>query len=265
MKPFIAIAAAFPAEIKPLIKRLEGPITHQLESFSFLQGQIANKRVLLAISGVGRSNSYNMTKVLVKNFPLSLIISTGTAGALQPHLQSGDIVVADQLFISKSDDIRNCNAHDLAKKAVSAYQVEKALIQLSLKTLEATQLRYKIGSIITVDMAITQLSEKCTLGNNLNCLAVEMESAAIAKVAEDEGLPFLAIRSISDSMQHNIDKAIQLYEHLKDKRSIAKRLFYMLKSPQGSLQLLKLRNNSLKAAASLEKFFLHFLSNAQVN
>jgi adenosylhomocysteine nucleosidase len=265
MKPFIVIAAALPEEIKPLIKRLEGPITHQLEGFNFLQGQIDNKRVLLAISGVGRNNSHIMTKILVKNFPLSLIISTGTAGALQAHLQPGDIVVADQLFISKSDDKKNCKAHDIVKKAVSVCQVEKALIQMSLKALEATQLRYIIGSFITVDMAITHISEKCTLGNNLNCLAVEMESSAIAKIAEDEGLAFLAIRSISDSMQDNIDKAIQLYEHLKDKRSIAKRLFYMLKSPQGSLQLLKLRNNSLKAAASLEKFFLHFLSNVQIN
>ena len=211
MKPFIAIAAAFSGEIKPLINRIEGLTTHQFENFNFLQGQICSKRVLLAISGMGILNAHNMARILVKNFPLSLIISTGTAGALQPKLQSGDIVLANQLFISKSNDQGNCNANNIIKKAISVYQVENNLIQLSLKAIEATMLRHKIGSFLTVDKVITQIAEKRMLGNNLDCIAVEMESAAIAEIAKESELPFLAIRSISDSMQDNIDKAMQLY------------------------------------------------------
>jgi adenosylhomocysteine nucleosidase len=264
MKPFIAIAAAFSGEIKPLINRTEGLISHQFENFNFLQGQICNKRVILAISGMGILNAHNMAISLVKNFPLSLIISTGTAGALQSQLQSGDIVLANQLFISKSSNQGNCESNTIIKKATSVYQVESNLIQLSLKTIEATMLRYKIGSLLTVDKVITQIAEKRMLGNNLGCIAVEMESAAIAEIAKENELPFFAIRSISDSMQDNIDKAIQLYEQIRDKPHILKRLLYTLKNPQGSLQLFKLRNNYHRATTSLEKFFIQFLSNPQL-
>ncbi len=264
MKPFIAITAAFSGEIKPLINRMDGLTTHKFENFNFLQGQICNKRVLLAISGMGILNAHNMAISLVKNFPLSIIISTGTAGALQSQLQSGDIVLANQLFISKSKDQGNCKANDIIKKAVSVYQVENNLMQLSLKAIEATMQRYKMGSFLTVDKVIAQIAEKRMLGNNLDCIAVEMESAAIAEIAKETELPFLAIRSISDSMQDNIDKAIQLYERIKDKPNIIKKLFYALKNPHGSLQLLKLRKNCLKATTSLAEFFIQFLSNPQV-
>jgi len=264
MESLIAIVAAFHAEIKPLINRLEGVTIHRRHGFSFLQGYINKKRVLLAISGMGRNNALTMTKTLVNHFPLSLIISTGTSGALQPHLQAGDIIVADRLFLAEPAQEKSSTISMTAHKIRSVYKVQKALIELSLKVLESSTFRYNIGPLITVDNVIGNIEAKRKLGENLNCLAVEMESAAIAQVAKEKRLPFLAIRSISDSLMDNIEKAIQLYDNIKEDTSLFKRFIMMLRYPRESLELMKLRKNCSKAAASLEKFFLQFLAKVSI-
>lgn len=259
MEPMIAIVAAFYQEIKPLINRLEGLIIHRRHGFSFLQGYLDKRRVLIAISGMGINNAKSMTEVLANNFPLSLIISTGTAGALQPHLRAGDIVLADRLFLAEIAGEKNCQVSTINSKAVLVCKVQKKLIQLSLKALETSIFRYNLGAFLTVDKVIGGTEAKRALGKSLNCLAVEMESAVIAAIAKEKGLPFFAIRSISDSLEDNIDNAIQLYEKIKDNSSLFKRLLLALRHPRGSLELVKLIKNCSKAIASIETFILQFL------
>ena len=260
MEPIIAIVAAFDEEIKPLINRLVGLIIHRRHGFSFLQGYIDKKKVLLAISGMGRNKAQAMTETLVNNFPLSLIISTGIAGALKPHLQAGDIVLADRLFLAEPAKEENCMVSEINNNAVFIYKVPKKLIQLSLKTLETSMLRYNIGSFVTVDKVIGQTKAKRILGESLDCLAVEMESAAIATIAKQKGVPFLAVRSISDTLKDNIDKAIRLYENIKNDFGFWKRLLLLLRHPRESLELIKLRKNCSKATISIEKFILQLLN-----
>jgi adenosylhomocysteine nucleosidase len=52
--------------------------------------------------------------------------------------------------------------------------------------------------ILTVDHLVTDPAEKCQLGGSHD--AVDMESAAVAAVCDENGVPFLAVRAVSDTV-----------------------------------------------------------------
>ena len=259
MESLIAIISALYQEIKPLSKRLNNLTIHRRQGFSFLQGFIADKRILLVNSGMGRNNSRALMEVLVSNFPISLIISVGYAGALKPFLQAGDIVLADKLYLMQPSHEAECPIEITDKKTTLIYRVDEKLLNLALKALQASQLKYYLGSFLTVDRIIGKPKEKRVLGEKLKPLAVDMETAAIARIAKKKGLPFIALRSISDSLEDNIARTIK-FKKLKDNASFLKCFFLLLKHPRESLELIKLKKNCSKASEFLEKIILQMLN-----
>jgi adenosylhomocysteine nucleosidase len=64
---------------------------------------LADRKVILLKSGVGKVNAAVATQVLIDRFGIDAIIFTGIAGSLVPHLKQGDIVISN--FVVQHDSV----------------------------------------------------------------------------------------------------------------------------------------------------------------
>ncbi|MGV3633555.1 MAG: phosphorylase [Pseudorhodoplanes sp.] len=117
---------------------------------------------------------------------VSGVLSFGLAGGLASHLRSGDVVVST---IVESGGLHH-RAHD-------------GWHQNATSALEA-RLSVHRGTTAGRDHIQTKSAEKITLHKETGALAVDMESHIAADYAHEHGLPFAAIRAISDPCTRNL-------------------------------------------------------------
>jgi adenosylhomocysteine nucleosidase len=109
------------------------------------------------------------------------VVSFGVAGGLDPSLKSGDVVVATEVVAG--------DARWLAGVSLSEQQI--ASIALGGR-------RVVRGGLVGAEELIGGQSCKAALRSETGALAVDMESHIAADYAEKAGLPFAALRVISD-------------------------------------------------------------------
>lgn len=143
-------------------------------------GQIARVgdwRVI--VSGIGARRAEQAAGKLLADGARALL-SWGVAGGLLVTLQPGDLVVADGVASAAGDASTN-QTWRRRWKAI----------------LEHSGLRVAGGVLWSNDRAVVSVREKRQLAAR-GCVAVDMESAAVAGVAARAGVPFVAIRAICD-------------------------------------------------------------------
>lgn len=109
------------------------------------------------------------------------VVSFGVAGGLDPSLKSGDVVVATEVVAG--------DARWLAGLSLSEEQI--ASIALGRR-------RVVRGGLAGAEEVIAGQSSKAALRSETGALAVDMESHIAAAYAAEAGLPFAALRVISD-------------------------------------------------------------------
>ena len=116
------------------------------------------------------------------------LLSFGVAGGLDPSLKPGTLVLAETVLAGDETYASTADWHD----AVMA---------------EAGPLALVSGAMVGSDMALTSAADKIALCEESGALAVDMESHAVAAVAAERGLPFLALRAIADPAQRSLPRA----------------------------------------------------------
>ena len=95
-KPRIAVASAFEPEWTVLKSAIEEPTEHMVNGRSFITGKLAGKDVVLFLSGISMVNAAMNTQIALDRFSLTAIVFSGIAGGVDPALNIGDVVIADQ-------------------------------------------------------------------------------------------------------------------------------------------------------------------------
>jgi adenosylhomocysteine nucleosidase len=109
------------------------------------------------------------------------VISFGVAGGLDPTLKSGDVVVATEVVAGDS--------RWLAGLALS----EELIAGAGLGRRRVVQ-----GGLVGVEQVIAAQAGKAALHLETGAVAVDMESHIAAAYAAEAGLPFAALRVVSD-------------------------------------------------------------------
>jgi adenosylhomocysteine nucleosidase len=189
------IVGALDEELKLLVDNLEEKKIQIGLRHNIYQGVLAGHQVVLTTTGIGKVRAAARTQFLIDHFPLKRLILVGVAGAINPRLQLGDVVIS-----------RRALQHDFdlssapQQRASRWYEADPQLVELALKAGEKLGLKQKLysGSVLSGDQAITQLSRKTWLWQTFAGDCVEMEGAAVAMVCWMNALPFVLIRTISD-------------------------------------------------------------------
>ena len=198
----VGIIVAMEEEQEEILKIMTNIEEKDINGLNFKIGQIEKNNVIVVKCGVGKVNAARVTQILIDNFNIKLIINVGAAGALNPFLDIGDIVIGEKL-IQHDFDITAFD-HDkgyitgVGDYIYSNTQVTEKLKKISEK-LSANNFKVITGTIATGDIFCTDIGMKNKIHSKFNADCVEMEGAAIAQVCYLDEIPFIVIRSISDS------------------------------------------------------------------
>ena len=196
---------------------IENLKTEQFGSREFYSGTINNQELVMCLSGWGKVAAASTATTLINHYQVDQLVFIGLAGSVQPHLNIGDIVVANQLIqhdvdLSRLDGFPTVEspfwktfAFDVfphsGEKAIQA--VDKFVLKLRKGSYPKIHSNYNpavyVGAIGTGDQFIASKEGKMRINERFpQVLCTEMEGAAIAQIAADYQLPCTVIRVISD-------------------------------------------------------------------
>lgn len=210
-----AILSALSQEQHGLIDLLQQPHQVSHAGRDFWLGELHGQAVVLAVSKIGKVAAATTAAALIERFGVRRIVFTGVAGGLGAGVKVGDVVVATDFMqhdldasplfpryevplYGQSRFASDANLCDLLFDASCA-----ALAQSGLAAHGFAGACVHRGLIASGDRFVCGAEESSQLRNAAAAaghavLAVEMEGAAVAQVCLDYGVPFAAVRTISD-------------------------------------------------------------------
>ena len=214
----IGIMSAMHEELAAVLAEMPDEQRVQVAGRDFWVGHWQGHSVVAVLSRIGKVAAATTATVLLERFEVDTLVFTGVAGGLGSGVRVGDVVVADG-FVQHDLDVSplfpryevplyglaRFDAHPalLAQlRAASEQVLADAALHLGAGTLAEFQLsapRVHQGLVISGDRFVSTSAESHALRQALpEALAVEMEGAAVAQVCHDYGVPFAAVRTISD-------------------------------------------------------------------
>jgi adenosylhomocysteine nucleosidase len=219
----------------------------------FIMGKLKDTRVILARCGVGKVNAAMTATLLIDHFHPRGIVFTGSAGALNPDLAPGDVVIGVK---TAQHDVGTLTAKGLAREPTDGisprkqnplfFPADPRLLNAATHSMAAVKLKEvafgqekrtpKIvkGVIVTGDVFVAERANNEELRRDLQADAVEEESAAVAQVCWEQRVPFLAIRSISDNANNETPVNYMRFYKLAAENSallVTGIVMYLAKSP----------------------------------
>jgi len=213
-----AILSALAEEQSGLVDRLQQPQRRVHAGRVFWTGSLHGHSVVLALSGIGKVAAATTATALIERFGAARIVFTGVAGGVGEGVQVGDVVVARDYVQHDMDASPLFPRWELPGYARARLACDEGLSALLLDAahdclahapglldplLLRTNRQVHHGLMASGDRFVSAAHESDRLRSALRAaghdvLAVEMEGAAVAQVCLDYGLPFAAVRTISD-------------------------------------------------------------------
>jgi adenosylhomocysteine nucleosidase len=164
------ICYAFPLahEAGELLKLCTQQERFSIGSLDCILANFRGRPILVALVGMGRERAAENTRVIFRYFRPKGFVLTGYAGALNPQLKVGQVILSDNL---------------------TSPEVLPFLRLLS---------GFDFASFCTADEVVGTPEKREWYAQTTNFQVVEMESDAVADIVAERGIPFMAVRVISD-------------------------------------------------------------------
>ena len=218
----IGIMGAMPEEIDIIRQQMTQINEIQLGQRTYYCGFIDNYEIVLVFSRCGKVAAATTATSLIEKFEIEQLIFTGVAGAVSPELNIGDIVISSQLYQHDMDASPLFERHVIPLLDITFFHADTILIKASaeagysfldnrqsiiplqtLRDFNISQPKLVQGVIASGDQFVADYDvTKKILSNQPQTLAVEMEGAAVAQVCYEHQKPFVVIRTISDTANH---------------------------------------------------------------
>ena len=209
----LGIISALAEEQQGLLEALQSPAMRVHGMREYTTGKLWEIDAVCVLSRIGKVAAAMTAAILVEKFGVTHIVFTGVAGSGDPHVNVGDIVVADSLVQHDMDASPLFPRFEVPLTGLSRFATDLALTE-RLATAAAKTARVHRGLIASGDQFIGRLKQLVALKTALpGLLAVEMEGAAVAQVCFELGIPFAVIRTISDNA--NDDAAVDFLHFIE--------------------------------------------------
>ena len=217
----IGIIAAEQEEFESILEEMKEEDRKEIYELTFVKGKIKEKACILVKGGVGKVNAARATQILIDKFKPDYIINVGVAGGLNPMLNIGDIVIGETLVQHDFDITAFGHTKGyipgVGDKIYSdEYLINK--IEEAIGNQEERVYNYEKGVIASGDIFCTEIPMRDKIYAKFNAECVEMEGAAIAQVCSLCNVPFVVIRSISDTPNGKNEVTYQQFIELASKR-----------------------------------------------
>lgn len=197
----IAIVSAMHQELAAVLALMPDEQCEVVAGRTFWRGHLHGQEIVAVLSRIGKVAAATTATVLVERFGVSGIVFTGVAGGLAPGVQVGDVVVADSFMQHDMDVSPLFPRYEVPLYGQARFVTDQALsdrvVAAARQALPGARLHR--GLVVSGDRFVATTAESRALQAALpDALAVEMEGAAIAQVCHDYGVPFAAVRTVSD-------------------------------------------------------------------
>jgi adenosylhomocysteine nucleosidase len=216
----LGIISALHEEQQGVVEAMQGAakLIHGMREYT--RGRIGGIEAVCVLSRIGKVAAAATATTLIEKFGITHLLFTGVAGAGDPGVRVGDIVIADSLLQYDMDARPLFPRFEVPLTGISHFQsdlhlsnrladtaasfldngLESAIAPDERKAFRLDAPRLHRGLIASGDQFISSAAHINSLGEALpGLLAVEMEGAAVAQVCFELGVPFAVIRTISDN------------------------------------------------------------------
>jgi adenosylhomocysteine nucleosidase len=217
----VAVIAAMPVELAPLIGNVMPNKVNGVDIFELTNA-------IIAVGGIGERFARRAAEVAIDYAQPKLLLSAGIVGAISPHLKVGDVARIREVV-----DV-------------------------------ATGARYSTAGggewVLATSQDVSDATEKQDLRARFGADVVDMEAAAVAKVARERGLEFAALKTISDDAAFDMPPLNRFIDD--GKFATRKFLIYMALHPKWWSTLGKIKENSNIATGNLCNALQHLLKSS---
>jgi adenosylhomocysteine nucleosidase len=191
---------------------------------------VQSGQATLFVTGVGSQNAERTARDLLSTSKPSLVISTGVAGALSPTLHIGDVVIAKEVIEERTGTHFACAV--------------------------PSSIQHPASSIVSASRMISSAQDKAALASRFAAVAVDMESAAIARVCAEHSVPYAAIRAISDTADESLPPAVVRFFDMDGRLRYGAVVGAILREPSLIGKLRRLQQHTETACVALKEFLV---------
>ena len=189
----------------------------------------------IGVSGAGPQRAHQAARRLLDQ-RVDALISWGCAGALDEGLRPGHLMVPERI-VSADDEV---------------FVPDPSWHQDFIEHIPR-HLMHHTGTLLESIRVIKTADEKGRLHRATGALAIDMESASIARLAKAENLPFLVIRSIADHASMTFPEAINRSLNPRGDVHMGPLLLELLRRPQDLKGLIQLGRSFSLAMTTLKR------------
>jgi nucleoside phosphorylase len=214
----IGLVAEVKWEVREVCRRLQLELLDQCDE---IWGATLNGHVIrLCLSGMVPSVAHQRVIRFLDAARLDLMICSGLAGALQPHIHVGELIVQSS---------------------------DSALVLIAERALKARDIPFHVGPLVTVKQPILTPAARRQLAQQNHAIAVDMESQTIAELCLQRHIPCLAMKGVSDGIDDDLSPILGGFDIINIPR-IALRV---VTSPQTWPLAARLARHSYRSANNL--------------
>jgi futalosine hydrolase len=209
----IVVAAATAMEISLLVRMMGARGSMVQGPRETYEGECRGKRIILAITGMGKVNTASALTDLIGRFSPKLLINTGCAGAyVGSALSIGDLAIAtaeiygdEGVFTPSGWKPLDCIGIPLFKTKEKIYFNElpfsDSLVEKAVRFAEEHGIPLRKGKFVTVSSCSGTAVRGEELSNRFEAICENMEGAAAAHVSIMYEIDFMEIRGISNVVE----------------------------------------------------------------
>ena len=268
----LALLMATPEETEPFLKLCRS--SHQVcslpqglkldglcsDSPTIWEFNYPNFNLAVILTGMGRERAALAAQLAVRRYQPQLLLSAGFAGALSPSLQIGQIVGVERLEGDLSTEPSEISKR-IWERAKQSWEAQAEHVAANMP------LPYKItsASVLTCSQVVRFKHTKAHLLSCYGAAAVDMEAASVAQVAIQEGVPWAAVKVVSDAAAFDMPMDFtSLTDPETGQVDKVKVIWEIFKRPGCLAGLKRLAQNSALAAQNLAKFLNGYIQTAAV-
>jgi adenosylhomocysteine nucleosidase len=175
---------------------------------SVSQRDATGTRISVLASGMGCVRAARAAQRLVRE-GAGALLCIGVAGALDPALRCGDVVLANEVICAQPLALQLPGIRPTALPAQARVRTTEPWRSQLAAALSRHGPLVECPMLTSTEL-ICEAHEKMRLFRQTGAVAVDMESAAVGVVANLHGLPFMVLRVIADTAQDALPAVLRV-------------------------------------------------------
>jgi len=188
----VGVICTLPGELKAILDLSRTERIVRIAHREFHCGWMEGRKMVVVRSPMGKVNNAISAQILVSRFDVEGIISIGFAGGVDPSIRIGDVVVSTRALQHDFGSIRRYGfvwgkSPEIGGPSAAGTRADWAASK-----------GYRVGPIATGDQFVASEKKREWLGEKFGAGVVDMGAAAVQEVGNQNGIPCVFIRTVSD-------------------------------------------------------------------